>query len=832
MIHKDSFSEHTREVMQSAFRFAVKQRNNFVGTEHILWSLSRGGEHCAYQVLRGVGLDSDIILQVIERFDKKSETADLQLQGFAPDAQRVIELAEAQAGKLGHKRMEPEHLLLGILQEKKCVAAKIIAGAGVEPDALVGELFSLLGKGWPRPQAIQSVGKKEDAAPVGTKILDQYSKDLTVMAAQDLLDPVIGREVEIARVVQIISRRTKNNPVLLGEPGVGKTAIAEGLAQRIVSGEAPETLTGKRLVMLDLTKLVSGAKFRGDFEERIKGCIEEAIAAGDVILFIDELHTIIGAGAGDGSMDAANILKPALSRGRLQVIGATTLGEYRKRVEKDPALERRFQTIIVGEPSQEDAVKILLGLRARYEKHHKLTITDQAIEAAVKLSARYIQDRYLPDKAIDLVDEAASRVRTGNLTAPPVLKEIEAEIAGLDSQKKTAVQNQLFEQAAFLRDKQSGLREKLETKRAELIATQAGSVGPEDIASVVGMWTGIPVTMITQDEGARLLNLEKTLHERIIGQEEAVTTVAKAIRRGRVGLKDPKRPMGAFLFSGPTGVGKTELTKALAQAIFQDENAMIRVDMSEFMERHTVSKLIGSPPGYVGYDEGGQLTEKVRRKPYSVILFDEIEKAHQDVWSILLQIMEDGRLTDAHGRTVDFKNAIIVMTTNLGAKSITDGKKTLGFSSGQNAAKDSGLQSAEEIREKVMKDLKEAFKPEFLNRIDDIIVFHQLNNEHIRRIAGIMLDSLKKRILEMGITLEVDGDALNLLAEKGFDPKFGARPLRRVIQTAIEDGAATELLDGTFKAGDHMLISVSDGEIAIKRIAAPLPLALFPQPCS
>ncbi|HHY51732.1 MAG TPA: ATP-dependent Clp protease ATP-binding subunit, partial [Clostridiales bacterium] len=623
-------------------------------------------------------------------------------------------------------------------------------------------------------------------------------------------------------------RRTKNNPVLIGEPGVGKTAVAEGLAQRIASGQVPENLLGKRILMLDLTKMVSGAKFRGDFEERIKGCIEEAAAADNIILFIDELHTLIGAGAAEGSMDAANILKPALSRGEIQVIGATTLTEYRKHIEKDSALERRFQSVLVGEPSPEDTIRILQGLRSRYEEHHKLTITDEALEAAVHLSARYIQDRYLPDKAIDLMDEAASRVRTGNLTVPEEFKVIEGRIAALTAEKEEAVRNQDFERAAMLRDMQRQLQDELSRKQDAWNATRSGSVTAEDVAAVVSSWTGIPVTMLTEDESQRLLRLEQTLHQRVVGQDEAVTAVAKAIRRGRVGLKDPKRPIGVFLFLGPTGVGKTELCKALAAAMFQDENAMIRVDMSEYMERHTVSKLIGSPPGYVGYDEGGQLTEKVRRRPYSVILFDEIEKAHPDVWSALLQIMEDGRLTDAQGRTVDFKNTIIVMTSNIGAKSITGKQKsTLGFSAVDR--KEGETRPLSEIKEKVMAEVKNVFSPEFFNRIDDIIVFHQLDSNHIRQIAQNMLNNLAQRVAELGITLEIDDAALQVLVEKGFDPQYGARPLRRVIQTEIEDAAATAYLEGGYREGDTMLVTARNGKIVLEKKTTPKMLAVAQQ---
>ena len=814
MVHKkENYSELSREVIHSAFRFAGSRRMGFVTGADILWSLSRKAEHSAFKALRSVGLDNSIIHQVIEQYEKKGEAFALQVQGLAADAEAAFGLAESHMVRLGHSMVEPEHILLGLLQDNLSEVSKLVASTGVEPSGLSKALVGMMVNGsWPRVKAKTAEKKpgKEDTTTLG-----KYSKDLTMLAAQDKLDPVIGREEEICRVVQILSRRTKNNPVLIGEPGVGKTAIAEGLARRIINGRVPENLAGKRLLMLDLARMVSGAKFRGDFEERIKGCIEEAISSGDVVLFVDEMHTLIGAGAAEGAMDAANILKPALSRGQLQVIGATTLSEYRKHIEKDSALERRFQSIIVGEPTQEDALEILKGLRERYEAHHKLTITDQALKAAVKMGARYIQDRFLPDKAIDLVDEAASRVRTGSLAAPPQFKELEDKIAELAAKKDAAVKNQLYEQAAPLRDQQKELRETLERKRAEYLASKAGRVEAEDIARVVSAWTGIPVTMITQDESERLLNLESVLHERVVGQDSAVSAVSKAIRRGRAGLKDPSRPMGTFLFLGPTGVGKTELTKAVAAAVFQDESSMIRLDMSEFMERHTVSKIIGSPPGYVGYDDGGQLTEKVRRSPYSVILFDEIEKAHPDVFGILLQIMEDGRLTDSHGRTVDFRNTIVIMTSNIGARNITDGKRALGFSAA--ASEGDGVKSSEQIREKVMGDLKDAFKPEFLNRIDDMVVFHQLSGEHIREIAGVMLVSLQDRLAEMEIELEVDDDAMEIICQKGFDPKFGARPLRRAIQSLIEDKAASALLDGEFASGDKMLVGARDGEVIITK---------------
>jgi ATP-dependent Clp protease ATP-binding subunit ClpC len=635
------------------------------------------------------------------------------------------------------------------------------------------------------------------------------------MARNGQLDPVIGRMNEIQRVIQILSRRTKNNPVLIGEPGVGKTAIAEGLAQKIVSGDVPETLLDKRVVSLDLTSMVAGTKYRGDFEERIKTALEEVVKAGDVILFIDEMHTIIGAGAAEGAIDAANIIKPALGRGEIQVIGATTLNEYRKHIEKDAALERRFQPVMVNEPTQEESILILKGLRDRYEAHHKLNITDEAIEAAVTMSSRYINDRYLPDKAIDLVDEAASRVRMENLKIPAGLKELEMKKEALIKEKEAAVKSQDFERAAKLRDSERQLDEEIDKARQQWESVRTGdrgSVGPEDIGAVVSGWTGIPVTSITQGESERLLNMEKVLHERVIGQEEAVSAVARAIRRGRVGLKDPKRPIGSFLFLGPTGVGKTELCRALAEAMFGDENAMVRVDMSEYMEKHTVSKFIGSPPGYVGYDEGGQLTEKVRRKPYSVLLFDEIEKAHPDVFNILLQVLEDGVLTDAQGRRVDFKNTIIVMTSNVGARNITERQKKLGFTI---ESEDTDEKRHEYIQSAIKDELKRTFKPEFLNRVDEIIIFHQLSRENIREICAKMLKTVSSRIADMGIALHADDAALDLLAEKGFDPVYGARPLRRTIQSAVEDAAAEKILDGTLKSGDKVLVTVRDGNIEL-----------------
>lgn len=823
MIHKELLSNLTKMTINNGFRLAAQLNHGFVGSEHLLWSLSRD-DTAAARVLQNAGLDHELIRDLIEQYDR-ANSGEGQMLALTPEAARVFELAEAQAKRLSHRLIEPEHLLLGILQERECAASKLIASTGAEPDRIVGDLLALLGHEWPRKEQTGLEPKKQKKK-TETKTLDQYSYDLSEAAWKGELDPVIGRQEEIQRVVQILSRRTKNNPVLIGEPGVGKTAVAEGLARRIVENDVPENLVGKRLVSLDMTAMLAGTKFRGDFEERIKSVIQEAGQADNVILFIDELHILIGAGNAEGGMDAANILKPALSRGEIQVIGATTLDEYRKHIEKDVALERRFQPVTVNEPSQEDSVAILTGLRPRYEEHHKLTITDEAVDVAVKMSGRYIQDRYLPDKAIDLIDEAASRVRTRSLTAPPFLKELEKRIAALDAEKKEAVRSQDFERAAILRDRQRTLRTEMDTGRAEWERQRTDTVTGEDVADVVSLWTGIPVTMLTEDESARLLRLEETLHQRVIGQDEAVKAVAKAIRRGRVGLGDPGRPVGSFLFLGPTGVGKTELCKALAEAMFQDEEAMIRVDMSEMMERHTVSKLIGSPPGYVGYDEGGQLTEKVRRKPYSVILFDEVEKAHPDVWNILLQIMEDGRLTDAQGRKVDFKNAVIVMTSNIGAQDITERRKALGFGGGQPEQE---TQPQDEIRAKVMDSIKKTFRPELLNRIDDIVVFHQLDRDHIRKIARNLLKKLEGRIAERGVCLEVDEAALDVLVGKGFDPVMGARPLRRAIQSSIEDAAAEKLLDGGFREGDTMLVTASDGEIIIESKKTVKQLVALPQ---
>lgn len=812
MRFEDRFTERAKKVLDLAHNAAAEFGHSYVGSEHILLALSREGGGVASKVLRESGLESQLLLDLIEKNSGRSGQGDIPPQGLTPRAKRVIELAVTESNRLGHTYIGTEHLLMGILREYDSVAAKLLLTTGADLNKMYTDILNIFGSSdyKPRPAAVVGKSKKSD-----TKTLDQFSRDLTEMARSGALDPVIGREKEVQRVIQILSRRTKNNPVLIGEPGVGKTAIAEGLAQRIIAGDVPETMTGKRVVSLDLTSMVAGTKYRGDFEERIKTAIDEVIKAGDIVLFVDELHTIIGAGAAEGAIDAANIIKPALGRGEIQLIGATTLNEYRKYVEKDAALERRFQPVTVNEPTQDESILILKGLRDKYEAHHKLKITDAAIEAAVAMSSRYINDRFLPDKAIDLIDEASSRVRMENLKLPPDIKDLEAKKEALANEKEAAVKSQDFEQAAGLRDKERKLTEDIEKARSnwdDLRSGNRGSVGPEDIAAVVSGWTGIPVTSITKDESERLLRMEEVIHERVVGQNDAVAAVAKALRRSRVGLKDPKRPIGSFLFLGPTGVGKTELCKALAEAMFGDENAMLRIDMSEYMERHTVSKLIGSPPGYVGYDEGGQLTEKIRRRPYAVLLFDEIEKAHEDVFNILLQIMEDGNLTDAQGRRVNFKNAIIVMTSNVGARNITDKQKKLGFSTGNE---DEEASKFKNIKSVVMEELKRTFKPEFLNRIDETIVFHQLSRENIREISTKMLEIVQDRVAAMGIEMTADEAAIDLLSEKGFDETYGARPLRRAIQNAVEDAAAEKILDGSMKAGDTVTITATDGKIEL-----------------
>ena len=809
----DRFTERAKNAFELAQTAAIELGHDYVGSEHLLLGLSREGGGVAARILREAGLESNLILDMIVKNSGRGENGDKSLQGMTPGAKHIIEIAIMEANRLGHGYVSTEHLLMGILREYDSVAAKLIVMTGADLNKLYTEVINVFAGNINKPvrATMQAGGSKNGE----TKTLDQFSRDLTEAASKGALDPVIGRANEIQRVIEILSRRTKNNPVLIGEPGVGKTAIAEGLAQRIVVGDVPETLIDKRVVTLDLSAMVAGTKYRGEFEERIKSAFEEVQKARDVILFIDEMHTIIGAGAAEGAIDAANIIKPALGRGEMQVIGATTLNEYRKHVEKDAALERRFQPVMVNEPTQEESVQILLGLRDKYEAHHGLKITDEAIDAAVRLSYRYINDRFLPDKAIDLIDEASSKVRLEKLKLPPDLKELEAQMDSLVKEKEAAVQSQDFERAAGLRDREREVKQTIEEARKKWEDSRHGdikNVGAEDIAAVVSGWTGIPVTSITQSESERLLKMEETLHKRIVGQDEAVSAVAKALRRGRVGLKDPKRPIGSFLFLGPTGVGKTELCKALAEAMFGDENSMLRIDMSEFMEKHTTSKLIGSPPGYIGYDEGGQLTEKVRRKPYSVLLFDEIEKAHEDVFNILLQILEDGILTDSQGRRVDFKNTIIVMTSNAGARSITEKRAKLGFDASGDRESDTG---PSQIREAVMEEVKRIFRPEFLNRIDETIVFSKLDKDDLREICRMMLDMVTERIESVGVKMEVEEAALDLLSEMGYDSVYGARPLRRTIQSCVEDTVAEKILDGSVKPGDVVNVKAIDGKIFI-----------------
>jgi len=816
MRFEDRFTERAKNAFEHAQAAATELGHNYVGSEHILLGLSREGGSIAAKVLREAGLESRLIFDLIIKHVGIGERGEILPRDLSPRAKNIVEIASIEAGRLGHNYVGPEHLLMGILREYNSVASRLIRLTGVDINTLYTGVINAVGSSVFRPvKTTANVGKQKRSE---TKTLDQFSRDLTDAAAAGTLDPVVGREKEVQRVIQILSRRTKNNPVLIGEPGVGKTAIAEGLAQLVVTGDVPETLLNKRVVTLDLSGMLAGTKYRGDFEDRIKKAIEEVQKSGDIILFIDELHTIIGAGAAEGAIDAANIIKPVLGRGEMQIIGATTLNEYRKHVEKDAALERRFQPVMVNEPTQEESVSILKGLRDKYEAHHKLIITDEAIEAAVKLSGRYINDRYLPDKAIDLIDEASSRVRLDKQKLPPDIKELEAQREALAKEKEAAIHSQDFERAAGLRDREKELGSAVETARKNWERVKSGetkSVGAEDVAEVVSGWTGIPVTSITQDEGERLLKMEELLHKRVVGQDEAVSAVAKAIRRGRVGLKDPKRPIGSFLFLGPTGVGKTELCKALAEAMFGDENAMLRVDMSEYMEKHTTSKMIGSPPGYVGYDEGGNLTEKVRRRPYSVLLFDEVEKAHEDVFNIMLQIMEDGILTDSQGRRVDFKNTIIVMTSNAGARNITEKRAKLGFGAGNDKSEKTEY---DQIREAVMDEVKRVFKPEFLNRIDETIVFHKLYKEDIREICNKMLDHVRIRMEAVGITMAVDEAAIDLLAEKGFDPIYGARPLRREIQSGVEDAVAEMMLEGKIKDGDNVAVTASENRVMISKI--------------
>lgn len=798
------FSERAQRVLYQAQEEARSLYHNYVGTEHILLGLIKEEDGVASRVLRNLGINYNDVRSKVESMIGMGNVPG-DVVGYTPRAKRVLELSFAEARRFNTNYIGTEHILLGLIREGEGVAVRILMELGLDFNRVREEIVKTVSE---EPSNAQN--KNSKAKNTNTPNLNQFGRDLTELAREGKLDPVIGREKEIERVLQILSRRTKNNPCLIGEPGVGKTAVAEGLAEEIEDGTIPEILKGKRVVSLDMASMVAGTKYRGEFEDRLKNVLNEVIKSGNVILFIDEMHTIIGAGAAEGAIDASNILKPALARGEIQVIGATTIEEYRKYVEKDPALERRFQPITVDEPTVDETIEILKGLRDKYEAHHRVKITDEAIVAAAKLSHRYITDRYLPDKAIDLIDEAASRVRLKTVTAPPEIRELEDKVNMLNKDKEEAIRTQEYEKAAKIRDEEQKLKEQLDNLKSKwqqnsLITDK--SVGPEEISQIVSLWTGIPTKKLAQEESERLLHLEETLHKRVIGQNEAVEAVSRAIRRARVGLKDPNRPIGSFIFLGPTGVGKTELSKALAEAMFGDESAMIRLDMSEYMEKHTVSRLIGSPPGYVGYEEGGQLTEKVRRKPYSVVLFDEIEKAHPEVFNILLQILEDGRLTDSKGRTVDFKNTVIIMTSNVGAQLIKK-QTTLGFTPTDETDK----ASYEKMKENVLEELKRSFRPEFLNRIDDIIVFHQLTKDDIRKITDIMINDLNDRLKDNKIKLEFTDDAKEEILKEGYDTTYGARPLRRAIQRVVENQLSELMLKGIVKTGDKVLVNAKNGK--------------------
>ncbi|WP_163195609.1 ATP-dependent Clp protease ATP-binding subunit [Clostridium thermarum] len=802
------FSERSQKVIIYAQEEAREFKHGYVGTEHILLGILKEDDGIAKKILNDMGVTIDSVKKLINEFEGQGDMEFFKNEiPLTPRTKRLLELSHIEARNLNHNYITPEHILLALIRESEGVAFTILSNLGVDFEKL-------------RRDVVQSMAGEQKATAGGasrtkdqsTPNLNQYGRDLTEMAREGKLDPVIGRGNETQRVLEILCRRIKNNPCLIGDPGVGKTAIAEGLAQRIVEGSIPEILKDKRVVTLDLSSMVAGSKYRGEFEERLKKVMDEIRKSGNVILFIDEIHTIIGAGGAEGAIDASNILKPALARGEIQCIGATTIEEYRKYIEKDSALERRFQPVNVGEPTKEEAIQILMGLRDKYEAHHGVKITDEAIIAAVNLSDRYITDRYLPDKAIDLIDEAGAKVRIQNLTTPPDLKEMEEQVEKITREKEDAIRVQDFEKAAKLRDLEKELKDKLENEKKSWKAQTDVTkhiVSEAQIASVVSKWTNVPVEKLTEKESERLLKLEEILHNRVIGQEEAVKSVARAVRRARVGLKDPKRPIGSFIFLGPTGVGKTELSKALAEAMFGDENSIIRIDMSEYMEKHAVSRLIGSPPGYVGYDEGGQLSEKVRRNPYSVVLFDEIEKAHPDVFNVLLQILEDGRLTDGKGKTVSFKNTIVIMTSNAGASTIKK-QKSMGFNIGGENQRESEY---EKMKENIMEELKRTFRPEFLNRIDDIIVFHQLEEKDLKKIVSLMLNSVADRLKEQGISIEFDESAEAYLSKEGFDAVYGARPLRRAITKAVEDRLSEEILKGNVKTGSHIVVTVKDNEM-------------------
>ncbi len=815
----NGFTDKGNIALNAAISSAENLGHTYIGSEHLLLGILQSGGGAAYIVLSDSGVTKEGVEALLKDTVGKGVPTKLSPENFTPRAKRIIENAISGTRELGNKFVGTEHILIGILGEGDNYAIRFLNELGVDVAVLTTKVLEILGiseqmqkGGTPKNESGRKNGGKGKSSKADAT--EKYGHDLTLDAKNKKLDPVIGREDEIERVIQILCRRTKNNPCLIGEPGVGKTAVVEGLAERIAEGDIPDLLKDKRIISLDLTGMVAGAKYRGDFEERIKAIIDEVSQSEDIILFIDEVHTIVGAGSAEGSTDAANILKPSLARGDLQVIGATTLAEYRKNIEKDAALERRFQPVTVGEPSEEDSIKILKGLRDKYEAHHNVKFTDDAVVSAVKLSKRYINDRFLPDKAIDLIDEAGSRARLEKTTEPKEIKELENSINEVLEEKNGYINSQNFEKAAELRDKEKELTLKLDQKKsdwqAKLKKTQK-TVTEKDIAEIISKWTGIPTGQLTEEESERLLKMEGILHSRIIGQNEAVTAVSKAIRRGRVGLKDPKRPIGSFIFLGPTGVGKTELCKALAEAMFGSEDAMIRLDMSEYMEKHTVSKIVGSPPGYVGFEEGGQLTEKVRRKPYSVILFDEIEKAHPDVFNVLLQILEDGVLTDSQGRRVDFKNAVIIMTSNIGARLITDKKVSFGFSA-EN--KDSSLDI--NVKDEVLKELKNHFRPEFLNRVDDIIVFTKLSEDDIEKIAQNMLCNLKERLKALQIEVEFDYSAVKEIAKQGFDTVYGARPLRRAIQSKIEDPLSEKILDGSVKKGSKTVCKFENNEFVFR----------------
>lgn len=807
----ERYTPQAKEALSLAVEMAESLNHGYVGTEHLLIGLLQEGTGVAAKVLEENGVEEAKVVELVSQLITPDNSVQMaENAAYTPRARRVIENSYREAVRFKAAQIGTEHILIAILREGDCVASRLLNTIGISVQKLYIDLLAAMGEDAPSVKDEMqrgSYGKRGSSTPA----LDSYSRNLTQMALDGKLDPVIGREHEIQRVIQILSRRTKNNPCLIGEPGVGKTAVVEGLAQRIAAGDVPDTIADKRVMTLDLSGMVAGSKYRGEFEERIKKVIAEVVESKDVLLFIDEIHTIIGAGGAEGALDASNILKPSLARGELQLIGATTIDEYRKYIEKDAALERRFQPVTVDEPSEEESIAILKGLRSRYEEHHKVEITDDALEAAVKLSARYINDRFLPDKAIDLIDEASSKVRLLNYTKPAKVRTYEEQIDELEEEKETAIREEAYEKAGDIKKKQEKLKEKIRQtleKWEKEKETRKLTVGENEVADVVAGWTKIPVKKLAEEESERLKNLENILHERVVGQEEAITAVSKAIRRGRIGLKDPKRPIGSFLFLGPTGVGKTELSKALAEAMFGTETSLIRVDMSEYMEKHSVSKMIGSPPGYVGYEEGGQLSEKVRRNPYSVILFDEIEKAHPDVFNILLQVLDDGHITDAQGRKIDFKNTIIIMTSNAGAENIIAPKR-LGFGVATDAKADH-----EFMKGRVMEEVKRLFKPEFLNRIDEIIVFHQLTKEHMKGIADIMLKGIEKRCKEqLGITLTVNEAAKELLIDKGYDEKYGARPLRRTIQSLLEDKMAEEILDGKIKKSAGVEAGCEDGRL-------------------